>query len=38
VVVAAPPDGRYITLILSVAMTEADVFALDQVISTFKIH
>ncbi len=37
VVVAAPPDGRYITLILSVAKTEADVFALDRVISTFKI-
>jgi serine protease Do len=38
VVVAAPPDGRYITLILSVAQTEADVFALDRVISTFKIQ
>jgi serine protease Do len=37
VVVAAPPDGRYITLILCVAKTEADVFALDRVISTFKI-
>jgi serine protease Do len=38
VVVGAPEDGRYITLILSVAMTEADVFALDRVISTFSIR
>jgi serine protease Do len=37
VVVASPPDTAYVVILLAVAQTDADLFAIDQAVSTFQV-